>query len=189
MSQETVRGTRIVLPSLSKRASQRRSLDQRLFVRFPALYRVLADAFMRLPRRSRFRRLMLPGFMTRAYAAANRRDFDVVLLGWDPESEYRPSTDLMPPDVEPVFRGHDGYLRLWRYWLDAFDDIRWDPEEMLDLGGQLLVTTQQRGQGSGSGVSVAEPVFQLFTLRRGLVVRQEDFLDRSKALEAAGLRE
>jgi hypothetical protein len=36
---------------------------------------------------------------------------------------------------------------------------------------------------------VSEPVFQLFTVRRGLVVRQEDFLDRSKALEAAAPRE
>ena len=132
---------------------------------------------------------MLAGFMARIYAAANRRDFEVVLLGWDPGSEYRPSAELMPPDLEPVFQGHEGYLRLWRYWLDAFEDIRWDPEEMLDFGGQLLVTTQQRGHGSGSGVSVGEPVFQLFTLRRGLVVRQEDFLDRSEALEAVGLSE
>jgi hypothetical protein len=30
-------------------------------------------------------------------------------------------------------------------------------------------------------------VFQLFKVRRGLVVRQEDFLDRSEALKAAGL--
>jgi SnoaL-like domain len=132
---------------------------------------------------------MLAGLMARVYAAANRRDFEVVLLGWDPGSEYRPSAELMPPDLEPVFHGHDGYLRLWRYWLDAFEDIRWDPEEMFDFGSQLLVTTQQRGQGSGSGVSVTEPVFQLFTLRRGLVVRQEDFLDRSEALEAVGLSE
>ena len=183
---EVVRGTRIPLPPLSERASQRRSLDQRLFVLFPALYRLVADRFMRLPPRSRFRRLMLAGFMARVYAAANRRDFEVVLLGWDPGSEYRPSAELMPPDLEPVFHGHEGYLRLWRYWLDAFEDIRWDPEEMLDFGGRLLVTTQQRGHGSGSGVSVTEPVFQLFTLRRGLVVRQEDFLDRSEALEAAG---
>ncbi len=95
----------------------------------------------------------------------------------------------MPPDLEPVFQGHDGYLRLWRYWLDAFEDIRWDPEEMLDFGLQLLVTTNQRGRGSGSGVSVSEPVFQLFTLRRGLVIRQDDFLDRSKALAALGLSE
>jgi ketosteroid isomerase-like protein len=186
---EIVRGAQIPVPQLSERASQRRTLDQRLFVRFPALYRLLADAFMRLPPRSRLRRLMLARTVVRAYAAANRRDFDSVLVGWDAGSEYRPSGDLMPPDLDRVFHGHDGYLRLWRYWLDAFEDIRWDPEEILDLGDRVLVTTQQRGRGSGSGVSVGEAVFQLFTFRRGLVVRQEDFLDRSKALEAAGLRE
>jgi ketosteroid isomerase-like protein len=192
MSQENVeivRGARIALAPLSERARPRRTLDQRLFARFPALYRLLADAFMRLPPRSRLRRLMLARVMGRAYAAANRRDFDLVLVGWDPGSEYHPSSDLLPPDLEAVFYGHDGYRQLWRYWLDAFEDIRWDPEEILDLGDKVLVTTQQRGHGSGSGVAVSEPVFQLFTFRRGLVVRQEDFLDRSKALEAAGLRE
>jgi hypothetical protein len=91
----------------------------------------------------------------------------------------------MPPDQDAVFHGHDGYLRLWRYWLDAFDDIRWDPDEVLDFGDRFLVTARQRGHGSGSGVAVSEPVFQLFELRRGLVVRQEDFTDRSTALRAA----
>jgi hypothetical protein len=47
------------------------------------------------------------------------------------------------------------------------------------------VTTQQRGTGSGSGVSVSEPVYQVFTLRAGLVLRQDDFLDWSQALELA----
>jgi hypothetical protein len=92
----------------------------------------------------------------------------------------------MPPDLDPVFYGRDGYLRLWQYWLDAFWDIQWEPEEILDFGDRFLVTTQQRGRGSGSGVAVSEPVFQLFTLRQGLIVRQEDFLDRSEALEAVG---
>jgi hypothetical protein len=36
---------------------------------------------------------------------------------------------------------------------------------------------------------VSQAVFQVFTFRDGLVVRQEDFSDRSKALEAAGLSE
>ena len=133
---------------------------------------------------------MLARFIVRAYAAANRHDFDLVRAGNDPENyEYHPSVDLLPPDLETVFYGHDGYLRLWRYWLDAFEDIRWDPEEILDLGDRILVTTQQRGHGSGSGVGVSEPVFQLFTLRRGLVIRQEDFLNRTVALNAAGLSE
>jgi len=123
-----------------------------------------------------------------AYAAANRRDFDLILVLNDPRRyEYRPSPDLLPPDMETTFHGHDGYRRFWRYWLEAFEDIRWDPEEILDLGERVLVTTRQSGRGSASGVAVSEPVFQLFTFRRGLVIRQEDFLDRSKALRAAGL--
>lgn len=186
---EIVHGARLVLPRLGERASRRRTLDQRLLVRFPALYRPFANALMRLPQRSRLRQLMLARSVGLAYAAANRRDFDLVLVGWDPGSEYHPSRDLMPPDLETVFYGRDGYLKLWRYWLDAFEDIRWDPEEILDFGDRFLVTAQQRGHGSGSGVAVSEPVFQLFTLRRGLVVRQEDFLDRAKAVEAAGQRE
>jgi ketosteroid isomerase-like protein len=183
---EVVRGIRVPLAPLGPTASRRRSLDQRLYVRFPAVFRLVAALVARLPPRSRLRRLMLVRHARQTYAAANRQDFDAVLVGWDPASEYHPSSDLMPPDLEPVFHGREGYLRLWRYWLDAFEDIRWEPEEMLDLGDRLLVTTHQRGQGAGSGVAVSEPVFQLFTTRRGLVVRQEDFLDRAKALEAAG---
>ena len=95
----------------------------------------------------------------------------------------------MPPDFEAVFHGHDGYLKMWRYWLDAFEDIRLDPKEILDFGDKVSRHDSAEGHGSGSGVPVRKPVFQLFTLRRGFVVRQEDFLDRSKALEAARLRD
>jgi ketosteroid isomerase-like protein len=182
-----VRGTRIALPPVAETSAQRRSLDERLIVRFPALSRLLADALMRLPVRSRLRRLMIARGVRQAYAAANRRDFDRVLAGWDPGSEYRPSADLMPPDFEAVFHGRDGYLTMWRRQVEAFEDLRFDPEEILDLGDRLLVKAQVRGHGSGSGVAVSQPVFQLYKFRRGLVVRQEDFLDRSKALEAAGL--
>lgn len=183
-------GVRITLDPLSERASLRRSLDERMRVRFPTPFRWLGVILMRLPPRSRLRRPMVARLIARAYAAANRHDFDLILAGYDPASyEYHPSADLLPPDLEPVFYGHEGYLQLWRYWLEAFEDIRWDPEEILDLGEKLLVTTRQRGHGSGSGVAVSHQVFQLFTLRRGLVIRQQDFLDRSQALHAAGLSE
>ena len=182
-----MRGVRIVLRPLGEGASRRRSLDEQLRVRFPGPFRLIGAAFIRLPPTSRLRRLLLPRFMSRVYAAANRRDFDLIRTANDPENyEYRPTLDLLPPDLDKVFYGHDGYLKLWRYWLDAFDDIRWDPEELLDLGDRILVTTRQSGHGSGSGVAVGQAVFQLFTFRRGLVMRQEDFLDRSQALDAAG---
>ena len=174
---------------MSEHPGARRTLDERLLIRFPALYRVLGTAFMRLSPRSRVRRLALTRRIRQTYAAQRRRDFEAVLAGWDPACEYHPSRDLMPPDLDAAFYGHDGMLELWRYWRDAFGDIRWDPKEILDLGDKFLVTAQQHGHGSGSGVAVSEPVFQLFTLRRGLVVRQEDFRKHAEALGATGLRE
>jgi ketosteroid isomerase-like protein len=177
-------GIRSAVPSLGEGA-RRRTVDQRVSVRFPAVYRALAGLLQRLPVTSTARQRLLARQVAVAYAAANRRDFEAVLVGLDSLFEYRPSRDLMPPDVEPVFHGHDGYLDVWRHWQDAFGDIRWDPEELLDFGDRFLVTTQQRGTGSGSGVGVSEPVYQVFTLREGLVLRQDDFLDWSEALEAA----
>jgi ketosteroid isomerase-like protein len=169
-----------------ERAGRRRTLEDRLFLRFPSIGRLLTRAFSRLPPGSRVRRALLARRIGLAYAAANRRDFEVVLAGMDlGVYEYRPSRDLLPPDVEDVFYGQEGYLRLWRYWSDAFDDIRWDPHEVLDLGDQFLVTTEQCGHGSGSGIAVSKPVYQLLTVRDGLVIRQEDFLDRGVAIAAA----
>ncbi len=192
MSQENVeivRGTRIVLSPLSERAARRRTLDERFFVRLPAIYRRQAAAFWRATERSRLRRWGVAYSIQRGYAALNRRDYDVTLMRSDPDVEYRPSADLMPPDLESVFYGHDGYRKLWRRWFDAFEDMQFDPEEILVLGDRLLVTAQQRGHGSGSGVAMSQQVFQLYKIRQGVSISQADFTDRDEALEAAGLPE
>ena len=192
MSQENVeivRGVRYPVSLPSERASQRRSLDERLFLRFPALYRLIADRVTRLAPRSRLRRLTLTRLGGRAAAAANRRDFDALLYGFDPEIEYRPRPDQIAPDQDAVYYGHSGYREMWRKWTEAFGDLRLEPEEVLDLGDKLLATVQTSGHGSGSGVPVNLTNFQLFKLRRGLVVWQKDFSDRSEALEAAARRE
>jgi ketosteroid isomerase-like protein len=190
MSQENVvRGVRYPISLPSQKAAQRRALDERLFIRFRALFRLFGAIWMRLPPRSRLRRLMLTRLVVRGYAAGNRRDFEVLLVGLDPEIEYHPSTNLMAPDMETVFYGRDGYVKVWRYWLDAFKDIGFEPEELLDLGDRILLTAQLRGHGSGSGVAVSEPTFQLVTFRGGLASWQHDFADRSEALEAAARQE
>jgi hypothetical protein len=187
---ETGQATQFAPQAFSDRAAGRRTVDERVRVRFPSPFRRVGAALLRLPPRSRLRQLILARVMARAYAAANRRDFELVLTFNDGDRyEYRPSTDLLPPDMETVYHGFEGYRRFWRLWLDAFENIRWDPEEILDFGEKVLVTTRQSGRGSGSGVAVSEPVFQLFTLRRGLVIRQEDFIDREQALRAATPRQ
>ncbi len=178
--------TRIVLPRLSEEEAGHRTADERLVVRFPAVWRRLNDLTVRrLSPRSSLRRRLVARGVTRSYAAANRRDFELLLSWIDPNHEYRPSREIMPPDLGGPTHGHDGYLRMWSYWLDAFEDIRYEPEEVLDFGDKFLVTVRQVGHGSGSGVGLTLPVFQLLTIRGGRTVLQEDFLDRDEALRAA----
>jgi ketosteroid isomerase-like protein len=179
----TVQGVR--LPP-AREAGLQRTMDERILVRFPALVPRLAAARMWLPRHSRLRRAMLVRLVRQGYAAANRRDFDLTVKGYDPDYEYYPEQVALP-DSDAVYYGHDGFYKFWRQLLESFDDIRLDPEEMLDLGDRLLVTTQMSGHGTGSGVSVKQQIFQLMAFRRGLIVRQDDFQDRAQAAEAAGL--
>jgi SnoaL-like domain len=132
---------------------------------------------------------MLARNASRACAAINRRDFQVWFLPYDPGIEYIPAGDQLPPGLDGVAHGHDGIQEVWRQMIDSFGDFRAEPEELFDLGDTLLLTTQYVGHGSGSGVPIQIPLFQLFKLHRGLAIWQQDFSDRAEALEAAGLSE
>jgi ketosteroid isomerase-like protein len=164
-------------------------VGERILVRVPALYRFLALAWSRLPARSRLRRAITARNFRQVYEAANRRDFDVILLRLDPEIEFRfdesPIRGMLPPDLIGVHHGHERYVRVWKVGLEVAEDYRLDPEEVIDFGDRLLVAGRQRGHGTSSGIPVDEPLLSLFSLRRGLVVRLKDFADRERALEAA----
>jgi ketosteroid isomerase-like protein len=185
-SVEVVRGVRTALVPLIESAGRRRSLDERLFVRFPVALRLLARPLMRLPPQSRLRRLIVARIFRLTYAAGNRHDFAALCSGLDPDFEFRPARDLLGPDQDPVFYGHEGYIQVWRDWLDAYEDLRLEPKECLDFGDKVLVTAHVSGHGVSSGVAMSRTLFQLYQLRRGLAIRQADFTDRSEALEAVG---
>ena len=113
----------------------------------------------------------------------------MLFLAIDPGIEYHPAGDQLPPGIDPVAHGCDGYEKVWRQIIDSFEDFHAEPEEALDWGDRFLVTVRFRGHGSGSGVPIKLSLFQLFKLERGVIVWQKDFNDRAAALEAAGLSE
>ena len=192
MSQENVEHAVRIRPTGLDTTRRHRTLDERIFVRFPALYRRFASVWRRLPKRSRLRRLILLRITSQATSAANRRDLDVVLTGFDPQIDFRivgGAWGMVAPDVIGHHHGHAGYREVWREVLEAFEDWTLEPEEFLDLGDRLIGVTRMSGHGTVSGVPVSQSVFSVYTFRRGLVVKQEDFGDLAEALKAAGLRE
>lgn len=135
MSGEMEQGESVRLTGVNTR--KRRALDEWLLVRFPGLTRGLLRLWSRLPRGSRLRRVLLLRFVSMLGSAVNRRGFDVLLLGLDPEIDYR-AISVGPgggiaPDLVGHHYGHQGYLYTWRALLDAFDDVTLEPEELLDM--------------------------------------------------------
>ena len=178
----------IPVPDLGNAATMKRSPEERFFLRFPRLYPISTRLSMSLPRSSRLRRRNVARAVAITYAAANRRDFDLILAGLDPvDYEARPCRELLPPDMDTSYHGRDGYRRFWRLWLEAFPDVRWTPTEVLDGDGGFVVKVEQSGHGAGSGLPFSEWIYQAFTLRRGYVVSQFDYRDRDEALAGAGV--
>jgi ketosteroid isomerase-like protein len=89
-----------------------------------------------------------------------------------------------------VYKGQVGLANGVDQLLEAADDYRITVEEVTDLRDDyVLAVIQAAMKGKGSEIEVSETVFSLMTLRQGLIVRAEEYLDRAEALEAVGLRE
>ena len=93
------------------------------------------------------------------------------------------------PLEEPEVQGPDAARASLARWDSAWDDYEVIFEEFVDAGDRVLVTLRMRGRGRGTGIGVEARLYDVYTLRGGLIVRMDEFAERSEALEAAGLRE
>ena len=124
---------------------------------------------------------------TRAFIAAyNRRDFDAAVESFDPE------IDWVLPALQRAdsCRGPDEIKRFWEGLDDTFDELRLDPQELLDAGDRVAVRLRFFGRGKGSGAELdTEMYHQVTTFRDGRMVRIEYFTEWAQALHAAGIGE
>jgi ketosteroid isomerase-like protein len=188
MSQETVVAVR---QKLSVRRRRTRTLDQRLAVRVPWLAELWARLIARLSPTSRLRQALLLRAVQAGFEAANRGDLEVVVLSYHPEIEIE-----QPPEFgehgelgfQPSYRGHDGYREFQAYWLSAWGESHFEPQELIDLGDRFLVLIQMTVRGETSGASVTQGMAVLCTLNgHGKVIREQRYSNHAQALEAAGL--
>jgi ketosteroid isomerase-like protein len=92
------------------------------------------------------------------------------------------------PDLEPVYRGHDGVRQFVAGFNATWDELIADSYRYEDLGDRVLTLTHLRGRSRG-GIEVVLEMGHIWTLRDRLVVRMDAFADPNEALEAVGLSE
>ena len=74
-------------------------------------------------------------------------------------------------------------------WAGAFENWSLEVEEEFDAGDRVVTFVRQRARAKQGGPELEMRFAQVWTFRDGLIARMEMYLDRSEALEAAGLRE
>ena len=87
------------------------------------------------------------------------------------------------PDRETRF-GREGIRELFASYMEAFDALALEPEEMIDVGDQIVVSLQQRVRGKGSGAVVVGRVVHVWTMKDGVALQLRIFGDKAKALKA-----
>ena len=88
-----------------------------------------------------------------------------------------------------LYEGHEGVRRGMGRWLGTWTDYAMEVDEYIDAGDSVVIFFRESGRGKGSGVWIEQSVAGVWTLHDGQVVRVMPFLDRSEAVEAAGLSE
>jgi ketosteroid isomerase-like protein len=89
-----------------------------------------------------------------------------------------------------IYRDQDEFVAAWLQYRDTFDEWGIEVEEILDgHGGRVFAAVRDGGRVKASGAEVRSRFFHIWELRDGKIVAWTVFLDRSPALEAAGLRE
>ena len=93
------------------------------------------------------------------------------------------------PDLPQVHHGREDYRRMFETLVEGWEDLTLKSEEVIDLGDRLFGISHITGHGRYSGIALDMPLFQVVNLRDGMIVRQRDFAERDKAVDAAGLSE
>src|ERR671910_2945165 len=120
------------------------------------------------------------------YEAFNRGDVEWMIAQLDPEIVWEDATEVPGSSSYRGTREVRGYLESFA---QQWDEIRFEPEEILDAGEQVVALVRMVARGRASGAQVDARLAHLYELREGRgmrVLRVRTFFDRERALEAAG---
>ena len=119
--------------------------------------------------------------------AVARMDGDSLVEMTHPEVEWH--SFLAQLGEGGVYRGHAGMREYAQDLRDAWDVFSAEVRDSLAVGDIVLLVSQLRYRGKGSGVDTESPAGHMVRFREGRVIHMRSFREPEAALEAVGLRE
>jgi ketosteroid isomerase-like protein len=119
--------------------------------------------------------------------AFNRRDFDAALAPLRDDVTWERFLSRAETG-DPVVRGKDDLLAVWRSQVEAID-IRFEPREFIEASDSVIVVGGMVAHGSGSDIDLSTEVTWMWTFAGGQVSKVQAFESRDEALAAAGASE
>jgi hypothetical protein len=123
-----------------------------------------------------------------AYAAYNRRDWELNTLFCDIDYVFRPgSSDQQLIDANREYRGIDGYLEAQQLLLDIWAGVRIELIGVhLRPPAQVVTDVRWRGRAAHSGLAMEWNTTNDNRYRDGLAIGQTFWWDRERAERALG---
>jgi ketosteroid isomerase-like protein len=118
--------------------------------------------------------------------AFNRGDRDAAFEQLAPDFELDMSRAISP-DQRGVY-GPDQLRQFWDETVEPFESFRFEAEEFIEAGDQVIVPTTVIARGR-DGIEVTARSATIYTIRDGALVRMCMYQTRQDALEAARLSE
>ena len=105
---------------------------------------------------------------------------------FDPDISMVESAEI--PGAASAY-GLDSVRRYMESFAKYWDDIRFEAQDYIDCGEQVVVTARLVGRGKTSGVDVTRTWAYVWTVRGGRVLGMVGYADREQALKVLGLEE
>src|SRR5256885_6082346 len=122
----------------------RRTIDERLSVRWPGLHRAVSEQILKLPPRSRLRRAAVRYGALSGWGAWVRGDLDLCLVRFAPDYRYDPPAEWLVARMPTVYDCHAG-MRQWAADLhQAWELVDHPPLPLHDARDRIAFLCQTR---------------------------------------------
>jgi uncharacterized protein len=123
----------------------------------------------------------------RGLEAFNSGDIEQVIAIAAPDFEA-----IVPPELsaEPdTYRGHDGLRRYFESFHETMEEIRFEPEQLIDAGDEVVTVVRLTAKGRHTAIPVEQRIAQVWMMRDGKALQVRTFTTLKRALAEAGLGE